>query len=180
MELKTARLTIRPPRRGDGERIAAYYTRNRAFLQPWYPRFRPEDTDAAAWERAIPLIDAERRDKKALRTILLDTAGTVVGVANLTSITGSPGFRSTLGYSLAERVEGQGLMREALSALLPVAVERFRLHRVEAAYLPRNARSGRLLESLGFEREGLAREYLLIDGVWEDHVLTAWMRHDWR
>ena len=180
MELKTDRLTIRPPKHGDGERIAAYYVGNRAFLQPWYPRFRPEDTDAAAWERAIPLIDTERRDKKALRTLLLDPAGIVVGVANLTSITGSPGFRATLGYSLAARSEGQGLMREALAALLPAAVARFRLHRVEAAYLPRNGRSGRLLESLGFEKEGLARDYLLIDGRWEDHVLTAWTRQDWR
>ena len=180
MELTTARLTIRTPRRGDGTRIAAYYVRNRAFLQPWYPRFRAEDTDAPAWERAIPLIDAERRDGKALRTLLLDPTGTIVGVANLTSITGSPGFRATLGYSLAERNEGQGLMREALTALLPVAVERFRLHRVEAAYLPRNARSGRLLESLGFEKEGLARNYLMIDGRWEDHVLTAWTDDDWR
>lgn len=179
MELTTARLTIRPPQRGDGGRMAEYYVRNRAFLQPWYPRFRPEDTDPAAWERAIPLIDAERRDKKALRTVLFDGEG-VAGVANLTAISGSPGFRATLGYSLAERCQGRGIMREALGALLPEAVERFRLHRVEAAYLPRNARSGHLLAALGFEKEGLARNYLLIDGRWEDHVLTAWTNGEWR
>ena len=178
MELTTARLTIRPPRRGDGARLAEYYVRNREFLQPWYPRFRPEDTDAAAWERAIPLIDAERRDRKALRTVLFDDEG-VAGVANLTAITASPGFRATLGYSLAQRAEGKGLMREALGALLPAAAERYRLHRIEAAYLPRNARSGRLLEALGFQREGEARDYLLIDGRWEDHVLTAWTDPDW-
>lgn len=179
MELNTARLTIRPPRRGDGGRMAEYYVRNRAFLQPWYPRFRPDDTDPGAWERAIPLIDAERRDGKALRTILFDEVG-VAGVANLTSITGSPGFRATLGYSLAERCQGMGIMGEALGALLPAAVRQFRLHRVEAAYLPRNGRSGRLLESLGFEKEGLAQAYLLIDGRWEDHVLTAWTNEGWR
>ncbi len=159
--------------------MAEYYVRNHAFLQPWYPRFRPEDTDPAAWERAIPLIDAERRDNKALRMVLFDGEG-VAGVANLTAITGSPGFRATLGYSLAERCQGRGLMREALSSLLPAAVDRFRLHRVEAAYLPRNARSGTLLEALGFEKEGLARDYLLIDGRWEDHVLTAWANKTWQ
>lgn len=180
MELKTARLTIRAPRRGDGARMAEYYVRNRAFLQPWYPRFRSEDVDPVAWERAIPLIDAERRDGKALRTVLFESSGEVAGVANLTSITSSPGYRATLGYSLAERCQGKGLMREALEALLPAAVERFRLHRVEAAYLPRNARSGRLLEALGFEKEGLAHDYLLIDGRWEDHVLTAWANRTWR
>ncbi len=179
MELTTARLTIRPPRRGDGTRMADYYVRNREFLQPWYPRFRPEDVDAGAWERAIPMIDAERRDNKALRTVLIDAEG-VAGVANLTAISASPGFRATLGYSLAARAQGRGLMREALSTLLPAAVDRYRLHRVEAAYLPRNERSGRLLRSLGFEREGLAGSYLLIDGRWEDHVLTAWTNPDWR
>lgn len=160
--------------------MADYYVRNRAFLQPWYPRFRPEDVDPNAWERAIPLIDTERRDGKALRMVLFDGDGGVVGVANLTAISGSPGFRATLGYSLAERCQGQGLMFEALAAILPAAVERYRLHRVEAAYLPRNARSGRLLESLGFVKEGLAEEYLLIDGHWEDHVLTAWKNPRWR
>lgn len=180
MELTTARLTIRPPRRGDGVRMAEYYIRNRNFLQPWYPRFRPEDTDPQSWERAIPLIEAEQREGRALRMVLFEDDGAVVGVANLTSITASPGYRATLGYSLAERRQGQGLMREALSAILPSAVRRFRLHRVEAAYLPRNARSGRLLESLGFEKEGLAKDYLLINGQWEDHVLTAWRNPEWR
>ena len=116
----------------------------------------------------------------SLRMALFEEPGVVAGVANLTNITGSPGFRATLGYSLAERCQGKGLMREALKAILPAAVARFRLHRVEAAYLPRNERSGRLLESLGFEKEGLAREYLLIDGRWEDHILTAWRDPDWR
>ncbi len=180
MELTTARLSIRPPRRGDGTRMAEYYVRNRAFLQPWYPRFRPEDVDPHAWERAMPLIEAERRDGKALRMALFDGTGEVAGVANLTAISASPGFRATLGYSLAERCQGQGLMQEALKAILPAAVDRYRLHRVEAAYLPRNERSGRLLESLGFKKEGLAPDYLLIDGRWEDHVLTAWRNEEWR
>ena len=180
MELTTARLTIRPPRRGEGVRMAEYYVRNREFLQPWYPRFRPEDTDPQAWERAIPLIDAERRENKALRLVLFEDGGAVAGVANLTSISGSPGFRATLGYSLAEHWQGHGIMREALEVILPSAVERFRLHRVEAAYLPRNDRSGKLLEKLGFQKEGLAPNYLLIDGQWEDHVLTAWTNPNWR
>lgn len=180
MELATGRLTIRPPRRGDGARLAEYYIKNRSFLQPWYPRFRPEDTDPGAWERAIPLIDSERRENRSLRLVLFEAGGSVAGVANLTSISSSPGFRATLGYSLAERCQGRGLMREALEAIIPASVTRFRLHRIEAAYLPRNARSGRLLESLGFQKEGLAPDYLLIDGRWEDHVLTAWINPNWQ
>ena len=64
-------------------------------------------------------------------------------------------------------------MREALQAGLAWAFGELALHRVMANYLPRNVRSERLLSVLGFEREGLARRYLQIAGVWEDHVLTA-------
>lgn len=180
MELQTERLSIRPPKRGEGVRMAEYYIQNRDFLQPWYPTFRADDLDPGAWERAIPLIDAERREGKALRLALFEPSGAVAGVANLTSISGRPSYRATLGYSLAERWQGKGLMREALDAILPAAIARFRLHRIEAAYIPRNERSGRLLEALSFVREGLASDYLLIDGRWEDHILTAWTNIGWR
>jgi len=64
-------------------------------------------------------------------------------------------------------------MREALASALAYVFGELRLHRVMAAYVPTNERSGRLLKSLGFEVEGYAREYLLLDGVWRDHVLTS-------
>ncbi|RQM45250.1 GNAT family N-acetyltransferase, partial [Aeromonas caviae] len=47
------------------------------------------------------------------------------------------------------------------------------LHRIMASYMPANLRSGALLERLGFEQAGYARDYLMINGRWEDHVLTA-------
>ena len=78
-----------------------------------------------------------------------------------------------LGYAVAQRWQGRGLMREALESGLEWAFGPLGLHRVMANYMPRNERSGKLLERLGFEREGYAKRYLCIAGVWEDHVLTA-------
>ena len=69
-------------------------------------------------------------------------------------------------------------MRELLHAALGWAFDGLQLHRVMAAYLPRNERSARLLQALGFEREGYAKRYLRIAGVWEDHVLTARLRDE--
>ena len=66
----------------------------------------------------------------------------------------------------------------AVGSLLPFAFQTLRLHRVEAACLPANAASIRLLEKRGFRREGFAREYLCIDGVWQDHLLYARLKHD--
>jgi ribosomal-protein-alanine N-acetyltransferase len=64
-------------------------------------------------------------------------------------------------------------MAEALRAANAFVFGSMRLHRIMANYRPENERSARLLERLGFEREGLARDYLFIDGAWRDHVLTA-------
>lgn len=64
-------------------------------------------------------------------------------------------------------------MARALRVASRYCFEQLGLHRIMASHLPRNARSERLLESLGFEKEGYARAYLKIAGVWEDHVLRA-------
>ena len=64
-------------------------------------------------------------------------------------------------------------MREALSASVAHMFDHEKLHRIMANYIPENARSGRLLERLGFEIEGQAKNYLHIAGVWRDHILTA-------
>jgi len=64
-------------------------------------------------------------------------------------------------------------MSEALRAGDGFAFEELRLHRIMANYRPENERSARLLERLGFVREGIARDYLFVDGAWRDHVLTS-------
>jgi ribosomal-protein-alanine N-acetyltransferase len=69
-------------------------------------------------------------------------------------------------------------MTAAVNALLPFAFETLKLHRVEAACIPTNAASVRLLERTGFRREGYARQYLCIDGVWQDHFLFARLKDD--
>ena len=74
---------------------------------------------------------------------------------------------------MAHRYEGQGYMRRIVSHAIDYAFNTLKLHRVMASHMPANTRSAGLLQSLGFEREGYAREYLLINGRWEDHVLNA-------
>jgi ribosomal-protein-alanine N-acetyltransferase len=70
-------------------------------------------------------------------------------------------------------------MTEGLRLVLSFAFERLRLYRVEAACLPHNAASRKLLLKSGFREEGYARQYLSIDGKWQDHVLFGLLRADW-
>ena len=108
-----------------------------------------------------------------------DAPTRVIGHINLSQIARGPFCNAMLGYAIDPAHEGQGLMREALEATLADAFSRLGLHRVQANVRPENARSLALLERLGFEREGLAREYLFIDGAWRDHVMTARRAPGW-
>jgi ribosomal-protein-alanine N-acetyltransferase len=71
-------------------------------------------------------------------------------------------------------------MTAAVRAVVPFVFDSLELHRLEAACLPENTASMRLLERVGFKREGLARQYLRINGDWRDHVLYALLETDLR
>ena len=178
VRLLTPRLEARMAAFGEGVKLAEYYRLNRNFLQPYYPTFTREDFDARAWESTIPHMRSEYEARRSWRLCLFRDSE-LCGVANVTNISVSPRFSATLGYSLAEKFQGQGLMREALMEIVPAAFAHFHLHRIEANYMPRNERSGRTLAAVGFQKEGLAKKYLLINGVWEDHVLTARLNPAW-
>lgn len=179
VEFRTARLLVRTPRTGDGAHYARYYRTNREFLQRFSPTFEPGMFSDRDWEASImPIQQAFATGLAARFCIFLEDE--MIGVANLTSITGSPAYSAMLGYTLAEAHQGQGLMKEALAEVIRFGFQRRRLHRIRAEYMPRNERSGRLLRSLGFQVEGYARDQLLIDGKWEDHVLTSLVNPEWR
>ena len=86
----------------------------------------------------------------------------------------------SLGYWMGEPHARRGFMTAAVNALIPFAFGALRLHRLEAACIPSNVASVRLLEKTGFTREGFAREYLCINGVWQDHLLYALLKGDVR
>ena len=79
---------------------------------------------------------------------------------------------------MGERYAGHGYMTAAVRALIPFSFGSLRLHRLEAACIPTNVASIRLLERTGFIREGFAREYLCINGTWQDHLLYALLKDD--
>lgn len=99
--------------------------------------------------------------------------GPILGTINYTNIVRGAFHACHLGYQIARAHEGRGLMAEALQATNAFMFDALRMHRIMANFRPENDRSRRLLERLGFVREGLARDYLFIDGAWRDHVLTS-------
>jgi ribosomal-protein-alanine N-acetyltransferase len=83
-----------------------------------------------------------------------------------------------IGYWMGARYAGKGYMTAAVRAVIEYGFDTLQLNRIEAACLPHNAASVRLLEKVGFTREGYARKYLCIDGRWQDHILFGLVRDD--
>lgn len=99
---------------------------------------------------------------------------TAIGHVHLSQVFRGVFQSSMLGFALDGSREGSGLMCEALRAVIDeVFSDRVRLHRIQANVMPHNLRSLGLLNRLGFQREGLASQYLYIDGAWQDHIMTA-------
>jgi ribosomal-protein-alanine N-acetyltransferase len=97
----------------------------------------------------------------------------MIGTCNFSNIVRGVFQACHLGYAISQSHQGKGLMSEAVELGIRYMFEIVKLHRIMANYMPRNERSARLLEKLGFEREGYAKSYLKIAGVWEDHILTS-------
>jgi ribosomal-protein-alanine N-acetyltransferase len=102
-----------------------------------------------------------------------------VGGIGLSNVRRGVAETGSLGYWVGERYARQGYMSEGLRLMLAFVFQHLRLHRVEAATLPHNQASRGLLLKTGFREEGYAREYLCIDGRWQDHVLFGLLRDEW-
>lgn len=179
-ELETARLSVRLARPGMEGAMARFLEENFVgHLERWSPPTTPAFFTVSFWRERLAIAVDEFHAGRSARFVLQEKGAIeapIVGTCNYTNIVRGPFQACHLGYQIARSHEGRGLMTEALRATNAFAFEGLRLHRIMANHRPENARSARVLERLGFEREGLARAYLFIDGAWRDHVLTA-LRH---
>ncbi|MEM7018532.1 MAG: ribosomal protein S5-alanine N-acetyltransferase [Pseudomonadota bacterium] len=158
----------------DARLMLKYYSDNREHLHTWEPAKDDAYFTQQHWKDVLYDNVALFNQGTALKFSALTPERTeVIGVCNFTNIVRGAFQACNLGYSIAEKYQGKGLMYEIVSAGIDHVFSEIGLHRVMANYMPHNARSGALLERLGFEREGLAKSYLRIAGQWEDHVLTA-------
>lgn len=172
--LTSERMHIRLITEKDYWLLTDYYVENRQFLTPWEPSRDESYFQHRGWEARLQLMSMQQKQGDAFYFLLMDPqAQQLFGVANFSQVIRGCFQACYLGYSVAAHAQGQGYMYEGLATLLPYIQTQQKLHRIMANYMPRNHRSGALLARLGFEKEGYARDYLKINGQWEDHILTA-------
>jgi ribosomal-protein-alanine N-acetyltransferase len=181
-ELATPRLRLLHVRPAMARAFGEFMVRNADHLQRWDPP-RPIDVGTAAhWRPQLSAAVREFRAGASLRWALFDAEprrqAPLLGRVNFTQIFRGPFQSCVLGYQLDASAQGKGLMYEALRAALQDLFSIRGMHRVQAAFVPENERSARLLDRLGFERIGIARKYLFINGAWRDHILTALINRD--
>jgi len=165
---------LRMPQTTDYEEWAALREASREFLVPWEPTWPDDDLTRSAFRRRIKRYAEDlRTDQGYAFLITRSTDGALVGGLTLANIRRGVAQAGSLGYWMGLPFVRQGYMTAAVRGIIPFAFTALRLHRIEAACIPSNTGSIRLLEKTGFVREGYAREYLCIAGTWQDHLLYA-------
>jgi len=154
---------------------------SRGFLTPWEPIWPSDDLSRSGFRRRLRRYEEDISGDKAYPFLIFrEGDGALLGGVTLANVRRGIVQAGTIGYWIGEPHAGQGHMTAALRVLLPSLFGELNLHRIEAACIPTNAPSIRVLEKCGFTREGLARRYLCINGVWQDHLLFGLLHEDFR
>ncbi len=172
---------LRFPDYADFDAWAQIRAQSRSFLEPWEPLWPSDDLTRASFRRRVRRYHREIREDRAYPFFLFKTRGDVLlGALTLSEIRRGVSQSATLGYWIGEPFAGQGFMGVAVRRLAEFVFQDLRLHRIEAACIPTNEPSQRVLLRCGFRQEGLARGFLKINGRWQDHLLFALLAEDLR
>lgn len=103
----------------------------------------------------------------------------LIGMVNYSNFIRGAFQSCFMGYKISENMQGKGLITEAIKASINFVFGELNLHRISANYMPRNNASARVLEKCEFTKEGIAADYLYINGKWEQHILTSLINKNW-
>lgn len=178
--LNTERLLLKEPTTDMIKGILYHLEENKEFHKPYEPIRPKEYYTHQHWEDLISKIKENKHQEQDLQLFLVNSSEKIIGSLCFSNIVRGVFQACYLGFSLAEKEQGQGFMQEALHASIQFMFFERNLHRIMANYLVDNIRSERLLRRLGFKKEGIAKEYLLINGKWQNHILTSLINKNWK
>jgi ribosomal-protein-alanine N-acetyltransferase len=194
--IESERLVLRLLEAEDCASAIAYHRNNQDHLMPFGPKWPPDFFNEEFWTKQVETNKKEYREDKSARFFLFEKRGgrtaetvsdnareynnEVIGTVSFGGILRGAAQFCYLGYGLAKEKEKRGYMTEILREAIVFAFTDLKLHRVMANYIPTNEASGKILKRLGFTVEGYARDYLYLNGKWQDHILTSITNPDWR
>lgn len=169
------RVHLRGPQSSDFIAWSNLRGSSRDHLVPWEPTWSADELSRESFRRRLRRYQQAERDGTGYMFFIFANEGNeLAGGIQMSNIRqGIAQSAATIGYWMGKDFAGQGLMSDAVVSLVHHAFDRMGLHRIEAACLPANAPSRRVLAMCGFTAEGTARKYLRINGEWQDHLLFA-------
>lgn len=174
-------LLLRPPRPADYAEWAELRELSRDYLQPWEPQWAEDDLTRSAYRRRLGIYAREMELGTAYPLFVFRLEGErLMGAITLSNIRRGVAETATMGYWIGQLFAGQGVATRGVERVLDFAFNGLNLHRVEAACVPTNQASRRVLQKSGFREEGLAKAYLKINGQWADHLLFGILAEDFR
>ncbi|HSJ37965.1 MAG TPA: GNAT family protein [Planococcus sp. (in: firmicutes)] len=163
----------------DAEEMVRLLLRNRKY----WAIFEPQHSDsyftaAVQREKIRESVYHAKENREYSFGIFEPATDKLIGHISMYSIKRLPFLSALVGYSVDESYTGRGIATEAVELVVAFGFEKLQLHRIEAYVSPRNSGSVRVLEKARFANEGLLKEFLHINGIWEDHYHFAVLEKD--
>ncbi len=179
VDVRGKQVCLRYPTMGDYGAWAELRAMSRAHLTVWEPQWSRDELTRSAFRRRLRQYQRELREDQGYAFFILRASdATLIGGLSISNVRRGVAQAASVGYWIGAPHAGNGYMTDALRAVLPFTFATLGLNRLEAACQPNNGPSRRVLEKVGFRREGLARRYLKINGAWQDHDLYALLHDD--
>ena len=179
VRLNGGKVYLRAPAERDWRAYVEVRAASRKFLEPWEPTWPPDALGREAYFRRLNRYAADWRDGVGHSFFIFgNDDDALVGGISMSNVRRGVVQCGTLGYWIGEPHARQGYMNEALQLIVEFCFGQLGLHRIEAACLPHNEASQKLLQRADFAQDGYARKYLKIRGEWQDHLLFSLLAED--
>ena len=175
--IETGRLLLRELTSDDIEWYMSHFSTPEIVHGSGYPG--PETIKAAKEEFEMYILGPWKEGTGLRWGITLKDDGSLIGSCGFYKWENEPHRKAEMGYDLAPAYWGRGIMREALQAIIRYGFEEMNLNRITVLVISYNDRSLRLVNRLGFVKEGVMRESAFFDGEFIDDVLLSLLRSDW-
>ena len=180
-EITGRKVILRPPQYSDWKAWADERKKNKLYLQPWEPLWSINELERSSFVKRVRMFERLSHNDQAYSFLIFKSDNEdFIGEVNISNVQRGIIQSCTIGYWIAKDCEGKGMMSESLELVKEFIFNELKLHRIEAACLPHNMPSLKVLLKNGFIKEGTARKLLKINDKWEDHTVLSFILDDFK
>ena len=180
-EITGQKVILRPPQYSDWKAWADEREKNKLYLQPWEPLWSINELERSSFVKRVRMFERLSHNDQAYSFLIFTSDNEdFIGEVNISNVQRGIIQSCTIGYWIAKDCEGKGMMSESLELVKEFIFNELKLHRIEAACLPHNMPSLKVLLKNGFIKEGTARKLLKINDKWQDHTVLSFIIDDFK